>query len=217
MSRVTLLRMVCLEVKDMELGLKGHCNEFVLGNVRPVELQSANTIFHVCIPTEAISFQVENLNISIIISTCDDSLLLVVWVTEGYTPAVWFDGFGLWGLKWDDRCLLPWIPNTYTSVWTSSDYLRCSVLCSLSSNTINAITHFGVGLYIILLLTVLNIENLEATFVVDDWDISHCDRACLESTIFNSEFFIKASILFQISLFQLVNLENTLCSWTLSE
>lgn len=78
MSRVTLLRMVCLEVKDMELGLKGHCNEFVLGNVRPVELQSANTIFHVCIPTEAISFQVENLNISIIISTCDDSLLLVV-------------------------------------------------------------------------------------------------------------------------------------------
>jgi len=78
MNRVTLLRMVCLKVKDMELRLKGHCNELVLSNVRPVELQSANTIFHVCIPTEAISLKVENLNISIIISTCDDSLLLIV-------------------------------------------------------------------------------------------------------------------------------------------
>ena len=88
-----MLWMVCLQVVHMELGLEGGHNQFVLSDIRSIELEPADSIIDVGVPSEAVGLQIKYLHVSVVVSGSDASFFLVVGVSEGNSPAVWLDVF----------------------------------------------------------------------------------------------------------------------------
>lgn len=88
----SFVRMISLEVVDVKLGLEGGCHQLVHGDVWSIELNSANTVAYICVPPQAVCLQVEHLDISVIVSRHDATLLRVVSITEADGPAVRLDG-----------------------------------------------------------------------------------------------------------------------------
>ena len=54
-ATVTFLRMISLEIEDVELRFESSCYELVHANVLTVELQAANSIGDITVPTQAVS------------------------------------------------------------------------------------------------------------------------------------------------------------------
>ena len=103
----------------MELGFKCGHRQFVLSNIWSIELKAANTILDICVPSETVSFEIEYLDISIIISCSYTPLFSIVCITECDSPAVWLDCFALCWLERYYWGILPWVPDPYASVGTA--------------------------------------------------------------------------------------------------
>ena len=75
----------------MELGFQGSGHELVLSNIGPVEFEPANAILHVCVPAQAVGFQVENLDVAVVVPGHDVAFFVVEGVAEsefkGYATA----------------------------------------------------------------------------------------------------------------------------------
>ena len=83
--------MVGLKVKDVELRFESSDDQFVHVDVRSVELETTDTILKVGIPSEAVSFQVKQLDISVVIASCNAPLFLVKTVPKAHCPAIWLN------------------------------------------------------------------------------------------------------------------------------
>lgn len=104
---------------------------------------------------------------------------------------------------------MPGVPDTHTSVCTSSDKLRGSILHSVSSNAIDLVSHVGVRLHSVLFNSPLDVVNDKLSFVVDSGNVAHTYRGSLESAALDSEFFLPTAKEFELATIKLVNVENT--------
>ena len=92
-SSVTLLRVVCFHVEDMEFRFEGRYYQFVHVDVWSIEFDATNAVRDICVPTQAVCLQIEKLNVTVIVARHETSFLLVECVSESDGPAVWLDGF----------------------------------------------------------------------------------------------------------------------------
>jgi hypothetical protein len=81
-----------------------------------IELHSAHTIRDVSVPTQAVCLKIKELNISVVISSSDTSVLLVVRVAKGNGPTIRLDLFTLSRLQTDDWRFLSGVPNSDASI-----------------------------------------------------------------------------------------------------
>ena len=116
---VSVLRVIGLKIKYVVLRLKGCHYELVLGNIWSIEFKAANTIFHVCVPSEAIRFQVENFDISIIVARHNNSLSVIIRISETNGPAI-RRNLPLHRLQTQHWILLTRVPDSYCPIPTTS-------------------------------------------------------------------------------------------------
>jgi len=83
--------MVSLHVEDVHFRLKCRHAEFVHDDIGAIELQTAHTVSHVCVPPEAISAEVEQLHITVVVAGSQASLHLVISISKGDGPAIRLD------------------------------------------------------------------------------------------------------------------------------
>ena len=151
---------ISLQIKNMEFRLKSCNNQFVLSNILSVKFETANTIFNVCVPPQTIGLQIENLDITIIITSSDTTLFSIICITKHTCPAIWLNCLTFCWFKTYNWCLLSWIPDSNTSIGSSRHQFWGSIFCALSSNTINYISHFSMCLYTVFRFTILDIKYL---------------------------------------------------------
>jgi hypothetical protein len=84
---------VGLQIKDVEFRLKSSYNQFVHIDVRSIEFEATDTILKVGIPSKAVCFEIKQLHITIVITSCNASLFLVKAVTKAYCPAIRLNEF----------------------------------------------------------------------------------------------------------------------------
>lgn len=70
------------EVKHREFALESSCTEFIHDDILAIEFYAADTVLEVGVPDEHLVLEVEELDISVIVSSCDDSLFVVMGVAE---------------------------------------------------------------------------------------------------------------------------------------
>lgn len=70
------------EVKHRKFALKSSCAEFVHDYVLAIEFYAANTVLEVGVPDEHLVLEIEELDISVVVASCDDSLFVVMGVAE---------------------------------------------------------------------------------------------------------------------------------------
>jgi hypothetical protein len=88
---VALLWVVCFHVKDVELGLESGHDHLVHVDVGSVEFDSTDSVSDVCVPAEAICPEVEELDVTVVVTRDKAAFLLVEGVAKGDGPAVWLD------------------------------------------------------------------------------------------------------------------------------
>lgn len=90
-ASVTTLRVISLQVEDVEFTFEGSHNEFVHVDVGSVELQPTNTVLQISVPSQAVRLQVKEFDITVVVTSREAPLIRVVAVTEAYSPAVWLN------------------------------------------------------------------------------------------------------------------------------
>lgn len=175
-ARVALFWMVRLHVEDVELGLKSRHYELVHVDVSAVKFEPANTIRHVGVPTEAVRAEIEQLDIAIVVTSSQASLLLVKRVAKGHSPAIRLDRFVRRRLQAHDWRLLPRVPDSDAAIRATSDELRGAKLSTLATNTVNRVAHVSVGLHAVLLCSAFNVVDNELSLVIDSGAIANTHR-----------------------------------------
>jgi len=66
----------------MDFTLKSSCHYFVHLNIFSVKFYATHSILKVCIPNQLILSQIKKFNISIIITTCYHTFIIVIRITE---------------------------------------------------------------------------------------------------------------------------------------
>lgn len=118
---------------------------------------------------------------------------MVKCIAECDRPAVRLNGFTLGRLKTDDRCLLPRVPDSDTSVRTTSDQFRSSVFCAFTTNAVDLVSHIRMRLDLELRNAPLDIVDDQLAFVVDSGTVSDADWGGLESAALDSELLLPLS------------------------
>lgn len=85
--------MVRLHVEDVEFGLEGCGHQLVHIDVLTIELKSADAVLKVGVPSQAIGLQVKDLNVTVVVASSEDTLFLIVCITEASSPAVRLNRF----------------------------------------------------------------------------------------------------------------------------
>ena len=100
----------------MEVAFQCRRHHFIHDNVLPVKLNSAYAILQVCIPYQFIFVQVEDLQISVVISCRDHTLVSIVGVAKLDVPAVWnVVVLHFCGLQGQNRALFSDVPDFDTA------------------------------------------------------------------------------------------------------
>lgn len=72
----------CSEVKHREFALESSCTEFVHDNVLAIEFYAADAVLEVGVPDEHLVLEVEEFHVSVVVTGCHDSLLVVMGIAE---------------------------------------------------------------------------------------------------------------------------------------
>jgi len=184
---VTLLRMVSLHVEHVEFRLESGDYEFVHVDIRPVKLDSANSVRHVCVPSQTISSEVEQLYITVVISCHQTSLFLVECITESHCPAVRLDSLTFTRFQTYYRRFLSWVPDAYAAVRASCNKFRRTILCPFTPDSVNLVTHGRVCLDLVLGDSSFDIVDDQFAFIVNCGTVTDAHRRGLKSAAFYSE------------------------------
>lgn len=121
--REPFLGMLSPQVEEIKLGLERSGDQLVHGYVFPIELEAANSVSQIALPSHGHRLEIEHLDIAIVVACRHDSLLRVVGITERDRPTV-PSALSLSGLDNSHRStLLPGIPHLYATVSGSGRYL----------------------------------------------------------------------------------------------
>lgn len=118
---ISLFWVVGLHVEDVELGFERRRYQLVHVNVLPVEFNSTHSVFQVGVPSQTVSPQVEQLDVSVVIACSQHALFLVISISEGSSPAIRFDFFVGRRLERHYWGHLPGIPDTDAAITAASD------------------------------------------------------------------------------------------------
>lgn len=133
-------RMVRTHVIDMEFALEGRDDELIHFNVGTIKLDGGDAIAAIGFPSDLTPhLEVEQPNISIVISSTDATLLIVVGISKGNRPAISRGGFFRWG-QGGNSVAYPRVKDSNETILTGSDEFGCSVLSiSFAAATTNAV------------------------------------------------------------------------------
>lgn len=112
---------------------------------------------------------------------------------------------------------MPGIPDADAAIGATSDQLRSAEFSSLTTNTINNVTHGRVSLHFELRDSLLDIENVELTFVINSRHISDRNRRCFEGSTLNSELLVPLRKKDELTLVHGVNIEDSISPRGLTE
>lgn len=87
-TRESLRSVECSRVEHVQTTFQRHRNQLVHLNVPPIELQTTYAVLHVRLPQRGHLTQIEHLQVSIIVTGCHDTFLVVVRIPEGDRPTV---------------------------------------------------------------------------------------------------------------------------------
>jgi hypothetical protein len=74
--------MIGSEIENMYFALKSCCNKFVHLNIFTIKLNTANTIFQICVPYKCILFHIKYFQISIIVTASNYAFFIIIRISK---------------------------------------------------------------------------------------------------------------------------------------
>ena len=141
-----LQEVVGTHIVDMELALERRHDDFVHFDVGTIKLDGGDAIAAVGFPSDLTAhLEVKQPDITIVVSSADTTLLIVVGIPKGNSPAIPRGGF--FRRRQDgDSIAHPRVKDSNETVLTGSDEFGCSVLSTGTSYAVNGIDNMSASL-----------------------------------------------------------------------